>query len=195
MSDHQAAMSSNQEPTISSNQADYQATGLSIADAARRLGVSENAIRQRIKRETITAAKVDGVWQVFVGDHEPDHQPTLRATITPTGRDYQADHEPIEAVYRVTPAEIEQAVERTAVTYAADMRAMFDEVGQLYRAQLAAKDETIAELRRRAEATESRVSALEAQQTESPTQATSAPQTATDAATETPWWAFWRRSS
>jgi len=58
---------------------------------------------------------------------------------------------------------------------------------------IAAKDETIAELRRRAEATESRVSALEAQQAESPIPASNAPETATDAATDVPWWMFWKR--
>lgn len=60
--------------------ADHQAHGLSIADAARHLGISENAVRQRIKRGTVEAAKVDGVWRVtvaeslIVGDHEVDHQ-------------------------------------------------------------------------------------------------------------------------
>ncbi len=101
--------------------------------------------------------------------------------------------EPIEAVYRVTPAEIEQAIERTGDKYVTDMRAMFDEVGRLYQGQLAAKDETITELRRRAEAAESRLSAPEAQQAESLTRATSAPDMTTDAAPDAPWWAFWKR--
>ncbi len=126
MSDHQAAMRPGQEPTISSDQSDHQASGLSIAEAARRLGVSENAIRQRIKRETISAAKVDGVWQVFLADHETDqpgnHQATTRPTMSDHEGDYQADQEPIEAVYRVTPAEIEQAIERTGDKYVIDMR-------------------------------------------------------------------------
>ena len=87
--------------------------------------------------------------------------------------------EPIEARYRVTPAEIEQAVERTSVRYIADIHTLFDrvsaEVGRLYAAQLAAKDqalaaqdgrisaqqETIAELRRRAEAAEAARLAVE----------------------------------
>ena len=60
--------------------ADHQAHGLSIADAARHLGISENAVRQRIKRGTVEATKVDGVWRVTVdesliaGDHEVDYQ-------------------------------------------------------------------------------------------------------------------------
>ena len=60
--------------------ADHQAHGLSIADAARHLAISENAVRQRIKRGTLAAVKVDGVWRVtidetdLVGDHEVDYQ-------------------------------------------------------------------------------------------------------------------------
>ncbi|MDP9375479.1 MAG: hypothetical protein M3Q65_24145 [Chloroflexota bacterium] len=57
----------------------------------------------------------------------------------------------------MTPAEVERVVERTGAKYVADMRVLFEQVGQLYEAQLAtqaaalaAKDETIAELRRRA---------------------------------------------
>ncbi len=56
--------------------------------------------------------------------------------------------EPIEAAYRVTPVEIEQAIERTGQKYVTDMAALYDrisaEVGKLYEGQLAAKDETIA---------------------------------------------------
>jgi len=50
------------------------AFGLTIAEAADHLGVSENAVRQRIKRGTIPAAKVDGVWRLAVADQEPDRQ-------------------------------------------------------------------------------------------------------------------------
>ncbi len=76
--------------------------------------------------------------------------------------------EPIEAAYRVTPAEIEQAVSRTSAQYMGDLRTMLAEVGKVYEGQLAAKDAalaakdqalaadalTIAELRRRAEVAE-----------------------------------------
>ena len=53
--------------------------------------------------------------------------------------------------------------------------------------------ETIGDLRRRAEAAESRLSVLEVQQAGSLTQTSSAPQTATGAATDAPWWQFWKR--
>ncbi len=43
------------------------------------------------------------------------------------------------------------------------------------------------------DALQTRLSALEARQAESLTQPSSAPQTATDAATDVPWWMFWKR--
>jgi len=43
------------------------------------------------------------------------------------------------------------------------------------------------------DALQARLRALEAQHAESPTQPSSAPETATDAATDVPWWQFWRR--
>ncbi len=80
--------------------------------------------------------------------------------VTPETAPGQAGNpsKPIEAAYRVTPAEIEQAVSRTSAQYMGDLRTMLAEVGKVYEGQLAAKEqvittqgETIAELRRRAE--------------------------------------------
>ena len=48
----------------------------------------------------------------------------------------------------MTPAELECAVERNGARYLADMETIPTRVGQVYDGQLAAKDETIAELRR-----------------------------------------------
>ncbi len=43
-----------------------QADGLPLAEAARRLGISENALRKRVRRGTITAARgADGRWYVY----------------------------------------------------------------------------------------------------------------------------------
>jgi len=105
----------------------------------------------------------------------PEHVPEY----PPEGTGIHA--EPIEAAYRVTPAEIEQAVSRTSAQYMGDLRTMLAEVGKVYEGQLAAKDaaleakdqalaiqtaalgakdETIAELRRRAEAVETERAAL-----------------------------------
>jgi ribose 1,5-bisphosphokinase PhnN len=48
----------------------------------------------------------------------------------------------------VTPAEIEQAVARTSAQYMGVLRTMLAEVGKVYEGQIAAQQETIAELRR-----------------------------------------------
>ncbi len=74
----------------------------------------------------------------------------------------------------MTPAEVERAVERTGARYLTDMETILNRVGRVYEGQLAAKDqtidtqagalalqqETIAELRRRAEVAEAEADAL-----------------------------------
>ena len=79
-------------PTMSpDHQADQEATGLTIAQAARLLDVSENAVRQRIKRRSLSAAKEAGIWRVWVpdqvgrppADREDDHQADQEATTSP----------------------------------------------------------------------------------------------------------------
>jgi hypothetical protein len=71
--------------------ADRQAEGLPIAEAARWLGVSENAVRQRIKRGTVDACKVDGIWHVQVATAGVEHRPS--GDHEPAGRsDHQGDH-------------------------------------------------------------------------------------------------------
>ncbi len=50
-----------------SGQATAQDRGLPIAEAAQRLGVSENALRKRAQRGSVAAAKgADGLWYVFL---------------------------------------------------------------------------------------------------------------------------------
>jgi len=55
-------------------QTNQEPTGLTINQASRVLDISENAIRQRIKRGTIPAKKVDGIWRVQAEDHEANQQ-------------------------------------------------------------------------------------------------------------------------
>ncbi len=54
----------------------------------------------------------------------------------------------------MTPAEVERAVERTGVRSVADLRTMLAELREVYEGRDAAQRETIAALRRRAEAAE-----------------------------------------
>ena len=81
-----------------------------------------------------------------------------------SGRRARTSGRPQDAAAPATPAEVERAIEATAARYVADFAGLYDriaaEVGRLYAGQLAAKDETIAELRRRAEAAEAERDAL-----------------------------------
>ncbi len=157
--------------------------GIPIAEAAVRLGLSAEAVRKRLQRGTLHGYKDDnGGWFVLLDEpgEASGRQDTVRTDRQDDGRTLcpavrTPPEEPIEASYRVTPAEVEQAVSRTGAQYVGDLRTMLAEVGKIYAGQLAAKDETIAakdaalaakdqalaadaltiaELRRRAEAAE-----------------------------------------
>ncbi len=131
-----------------------------VPEVARQLGISERAVRLRIETGALAALRDGRQWWVtlpgpggVVVGGSGGGSGGGRAGGSVSGR----AAEPVEAAYRVTPAEVERVVERTGAKYIADMRALFDQVGQLYEAQLAtqaaalaAKDETIAEVRRRA---------------------------------------------
>ena len=124
-------MSTDQEPTIT--------TGLSIAETANRLGISENAVRQRIKRGTLDAVKVDGIWQVSLSgqaDYETDHEAT-------SGRDHEAGYQDRPA------ADYEATTSVPAVSTAAraQLAAIRDEFVQPLVEQIAAQAEQIGRLR------------------------------------------------
>lgn len=107
------------------------AAWLTMREAGEQLGMTPNAIRQRIRRGSMTALKVDGIWRVQLParvrpgptrapyDRGADQEDTTAPT---TGG--PTDPSTIEARFRVTPAEIEQAIERTGDKYLADMQAM-----------------------------------------------------------------------
>ena len=62
---------------------------VTIAEAAARLGISENAVRQRVKRGTIAATKVAGRWRIDI-DQPTDQtadQPTYKAAKEKTSPD------------------------------------------------------------------------------------------------------------
>jgi excisionase family DNA binding protein len=135
-----------------------------IAEAAELLGLSQEAVRKRIQRGSLAGMKEGGHWFVLL-----DRQDVRTSGRQDDGRTQRQDASPIPAAYQVTPAEVEQAIERTGARYVADFAALYDrisaEVGRLYEGQLAAKDETLAakdeaidELRRRAELAEERAS-------------------------------------
>jgi len=144
-------------------------------------------VLKRIHARTLTAERDGKRWLVFLPS-----EPSSERFRTEDG----TGSEPIEAQYRVTPAEIEQAIERTGDKYLADMQAMLAPLV----AQITEQAETIGRItaerdqaQRDRDTLQARVSTLEERHAESPMQPSSAPQTATDAATDTSWWQFWRR--
>lgn len=68
-----------------------------------------------------------------------------------------------EAPSQMTSADIEQAIERIGARYIADLRTLSNQFSRFYHAQLAAKDQQIAELRQRLESVGRERALLEAQ--------------------------------
>lgn len=122
---------------------DHQAEGVTIAAAAHRLGVSENAIRQRIKRESIEARKIDGVWQVWL-PAQADHQATLSRPLgdqllghegdhESSGRDKLTDHEATGAVATIPAliAQFESIRDQWLRPFVEDLNVKSERIGQL----------------------------------------------------------------
>ena len=112
-------------------QADHEATGLTISQAARLLGVSENAIRQRLKRQSLPAAKVEGVWRIWLPDQEgrpgADHQPDQRP-------DQEGDQGATTSPVAVSPAAVAQLVairDQWLQPLVAQIREQAELIGQL----------------------------------------------------------------
>jgi hypothetical protein len=78
----------------------------------------------------------------------------------------QLELEPPVAHQQVTPAEIEQIIERIGTKYITDLRMLSEGFRQFYEAQLAEKDEQIAELARRVEVAERERDAFDARMRE-----------------------------
>ena len=70
-----------------------------IEEAAAALGITVNAVRQRLKRGTLTGIKTDAGWLVDIlpTDHRPttDQQPTDRPTTTINQRPTTVDLTPL----------------------------------------------------------------------------------------------------
>ncbi len=169
---------------------------LTVAEAAALLGVEPRTVIKYRQQGKIRGEKQGKAWHLWLAQTFIDTTHAERSG-TRSGMDPEQQtarsgthSASIEAAYRVTPVEIEQAIERTGQKYVTDMAALYDrisaEVGKLYEGQLAAKDETIvtqraalvtkdqalaadalalAELRRRAEQAEAERDRLVAAQT------------------------------
>jgi hypothetical protein len=136
---------------LSRPRAGQHGQGIPIGEAAGRLGLNVDAVRKRIRRGTLPAYKRDDRWYVVLDGVQDDVLPGVQAApSSPAGSPVQPgvqDSPPIEAAYQVTPALVEQAIERTGARYVADFAALYDrisaEVGRLYEGQLEAKDQTL----------------------------------------------------
>ena len=122
----------------------------SVAAVARLLGISERGVRDRIERGTLDAIKEPGQrgWRILL----PREAAPDAVGNTASGGSTRGSEAVGGAV--VTPAVVEQAITRTGQQYTADLRTMLGELREVYEGQITAKDETIVELRRRAEQAE-----------------------------------------
>ena len=166
-------------------QGDQKATGLTIGQAARALGVSENAVRQRIKRRSLPAAKVEGVWRVWLpdqegrpsGDHQPDPRPNHEG-------DHDADQEATTRAVTVSEAARSQ------------LEAVRDEWLQPLVDQLRGAERMIGRLEAERDVLAAEVERLKAAQAApqaSPFAPHGAQPTTTAPDTPVPWWRFWER--
>ncbi len=141
------------------------------------LGMSERAARDWVRRHDLPIhgrRPMRVSEQALLAQMAAEERVARKAPEAPPeapGRPGEApgSGEPIEAEYRVTPEELQRAIERTGTKYVTDFTTLYESINaglaELYQARLAerdlalsakdqalaAKDETIAELRRRAE--------------------------------------------
>jgi len=166
------------QPTERSTDRPADSPALESVDvAAVRLGISRNAVLQRIKRGTLSGQKVDGVWWVIVGDRFSGYvidRPSGLTTEQPTDR---TTDRPID--------------ESSAVTTAArsQLEAIRDEWLAPLVAQITEQAETIGWLTAERDALQVRLSARAVEQEHPPTPEPTTPGTATQRV----WWRFWER--
>jgi len=127
---------------------------LTVAEAAALLGVEPRTVIKYRQQGKIRGEKQGKAWHLWLAqtfiDTTRAERSGSRSGMDPEQQTARSGthSESIEAVYRVSPTEIEQAIERTGQKYVTDIAAIYDrvsaELGQVYAGQLAAKDETIA---------------------------------------------------
>ncbi len=127
---------------------------LTVAEAAALLGVEQRTVIKYRQQGKIRGEKQGKHWHLWLAqtfiDTTRAERSGSRSGMDPEQQSARSgtNSGSIEAAYRVSPAEIERAIERTGQQYVTDMAALYDrisaELGQVYAGQLAAKDETIA---------------------------------------------------
>lgn len=89
--------------------------------AARALGISERAVRKRIQAGTLRAEPFGRSFMVWLPGAAEPGGPEPGSSVAP-------GPEPYETQYRVTPADVERAIERTGARYVADMAGLYDRI-------------------------------------------------------------------
>ena len=144
-----------------------------VPEVARLLGISERGVRDRIARGTLQAEREGTRWMVLLPTerHATPAEDDAVVHGSPRGSGAAAHAVAGGSDAVVTPAVVEQAIARTGQQYTADLRTILAELRAVYEGQIEAKDaalaaqaETIAELRRRAEAAEAERDRLAAAQ-------------------------------
>jgi hypothetical protein len=131
-----------------------------IATAARELGISSEAVRQRLRRGGLVGRKQDNRWLIRL-DRTPSEQPPERV-------ETDDRTEPIDVSYRVrTDEDMQRALDLRHQELVVDV---FHRVDAMYQGRLADKDATITEQaerirewQARAAELQTRLEALEAQ--------------------------------
>lgn len=145
-------------------------TGVTVRHAAERLGISERAVRARIKRGTLAAEQVPGgngpVWRVFLDAEQVTSHGTEHGTEHAVHA-WEQERAALLAQVEWLRGQVEQATERHAAAEQEWRRILEQE--QHTRAALIAR----------------RVPQIAPPEPE--------PETPAPAAQAVPWWAFWRR--
>jgi hypothetical protein len=202
MNDDQRPTNDDQQPTTN-DQSVYE----SVKDAARRMGLSDNAVRLRIKRGTLPAEKIGDNWFVVVGG---DQQPTTdqrtvigQATTThqsrPTTTDRLVNDQSLVVAERIR-VELETVRDEWLQPLIDQIRELEREAGRLAaerehaqrQAEIAALEREVVEAERDAllaaqDALRSRVRELETVSAESSDE----PKDAAPEAVRKPWWRRW----
>lgn len=192
MSDDQRQPPTN-EPTDDQRPTTDRPIYESVKEAARRLGISENAVRLRIKRGTLPAEKIGEQWFLVVGDRPPASTATTSQMVggqrPPTTNDASVGDQQLVVM-------LEEAIERTGSKYVADITALYDRIEASYRETLDAKNQTIAALERERDELRARLEVAESPRSVEGERNVESPVRAEDDApgrNMRSWWRFWER--
>ncbi len=164
---------------------------VSVTEAARLLGISEGAVRKRLERGQLHAAKFKNQWQITVGTDDLVETALRDATRRDeTGHDETGatDTTRPDATGPVSGAVAPAAVAQLEAIRDQWLRPLVDRIGELEREAgrlQAERDAALAEVERLKAAQDAPVAAQESQHGAQP--ARTAPNT------PPPWWRFWER--